>query len=118
MPCPTWSRKTSFDSMPSALFRNALRSFLRVVQKAPEFIIVPCSIKSTRKTPRRSQNTVAIFLRSDNVFLALILKEEVVCRHPIDYCFDFGLIRDTYVSSPVTIRLNMYSSFVIATFVA
>ncbi|GFV50503.1 hypothetical protein TNCV_4746201 [Trichonephila clavipes] len=75
----------------------------------PELIVVPCGIKSTSKTLRHSQNTVAIILRFDSVWLALTMTGEDVCRHSIDYCFDSGLKWDTHVSSPVTIRFNMSS---------
>ncbi|GFX80656.1 hypothetical protein TNCV_499231 [Trichonephila clavipes] len=73
----------------------------------PELIIVPCGIKSTSKTPRQSQNNVAIILCFDSVCLALTLTGEDVCRHSIDCCFESGVIWATHVSSPVPIQLNV-----------
>ncbi|GFV32711.1 hypothetical protein TNCV_3890691 [Trichonephila clavipes] len=62
-------------------------------------------MKSTSETPCTSQYTAAIILRFDSVCLALTLTEEDVCRYSIGCCFDSGVIWNTNVSFPATIRL-------------
>ena len=72
------SSKISSISMTRLFIWIVLRSFRRVWSYATAFMVIPCCMKSTNKTPCLSQNTDAMILRWDRIYLALTIIGECV----------------------------------------
>jgi hypothetical protein len=102
---------TPLDSRPRRRFWMAYRNRLRVAQYDSALTFVHRGMNSTRRTPFRSQKTVAMIFRVDSVCLNFLgFEGDREWCHSSDWRLLSGVKWETQVASPVTIWTRNLSS--------